>query len=194
MPFEKSDGKPHPCSTATAVWIATALLHADNKNEEAFRQSQIFRKVKELQLMKVSDSTIRTHISSHCVANRKAQPDTHRKLFAVRNGWFRLYRPGDPYDMTRGRGRIAPLPRETPEKHRWFLNWYEDDYVKRRAPAPTKSESPNIPFAKIGEGGVIKVPEEVLSRLQLGNGDYIAFIQPPSGDVSIRKAKVRLEL
>ena len=194
MVILESKPKIRPCSTATAVWIATLQLHHDHKNEEAFRHSQIFKEVRKQGLVESSDSTIRTHISSHTVANRKAQPDTHRKLFAVRNGWFKLYRPGDPYHETRRRGRIAPLPHEIPEGRRWTINWYQDDYVKRQVPVPTKSESSNLPFAKIGEGGLTRLPDEVLLQLDLRNGDYVAFLQSPSGDVSIRKAKVTLEL
>ena len=180
-------------STAPVVWIATALLHTENKNKEAFRQSEIFQKVRDLGLVQSTDSTIRTHISSHCVANRKAQPDTHRKLFAVRNGWFRLYRPGDPHDITRKKGRIAPLPEEIPEEYRWLLNWYEDDYIRDQASVSSKTDTSNILFSRI-EGGLTKVPDEILSQLQLENGDYVAFLQGPSGNVSMKKAKVTLEL
>ncbi len=180
-------------STAQVVWIATALLHTDNKNKEAFRQSEIFQKVRDLRLVQSSDSTIRTHISSHCVANRKAQPDTHRKLFAVRNGWFRLYRPGDPHDVTRKRGRVAPLADEIPEGYRWLLKWYEDDYVGGQASVSSKADTSNILFARV-ENGLTKVPDEILSQLQLEDGDYIAFLQGPSDNVSMKKAKVRLEL
>ena len=102
-------------STSIAVWIATAVLHNENKEKDAFPVRKIFQKVRDLKLSQTADVTVLAHISTHCVANTKAWPNTHRKLFRVSTGWYRLYKPGDDFHPSRKNGhrdrsrRRAPL-------------------------------------------------------------------------------------
>ncbi|MBI2936799.1 MAG: AbrB/MazE/SpoVT family DNA-binding domain-containing protein [Thaumarchaeota archaeon] len=191
--FEKYSTGP---STAAVVWIATALLHQENTSRDKFSHKEIFQKAKQLGLLQVSDSTLTTHISSHCVANRKAQPDIHRKLLAVSNGWFRLYRPGDPYHPSREKGKITPSPEEIPQQYRYLLDWYETEYCKKQTEVDQKAEdssSGSPRFSKFENENAVRLPQEIIKKLQLQTGDYIAFLQDSSGNVILRKAKIKLE-
>ena len=97
-------------STANAVWIALATLHKENPDRDAFQVKEIASKIKELDIQNASDVTVSTHISSHCVADKPAQPDTHRKIHRLRQGWYRLFVQSDPFHVTRMKGQTVTLP------------------------------------------------------------------------------------
>jgi hypothetical protein len=182
-------------TTANVVWIATALLHNENKDKDVFSAKQIFDKTKSLGLLKLADATITMHISLHCVANEKAQPNNHRKLFRVVKGWYRLYRPGDVFDETRASGRSAPLVEELPEKYQKLVEWYNTVYCKQeRISSQENGNHANTAFAKIEDVRNLSLPEDVCSYLQVEEGDYIAFIMKSKGEIIIKKAKMRLEV
>jgi len=187
---------PKP-TTANAVWIATALLHNENKDSDAFKANEIFQKVKDLELLGAADETLKIHISSHCVASGKASPDTHRKLVRVRTGWYRLFRIGDSYHPTRENGRVTPLAEEIPTEYRRLLDWYNNEYCKvMTVPSHTIHEETLIqpPFSRIDKDGTIKIPNHVLDKMNLQEGDYIAFIDGLNGEIILRKARVQVEV
>lgn len=195
-------------TTPNAVWVALATLHKENPTKEAFRAKEIASKIKELDIQSASDATVTTHISSHCVANKPAQPDTHRKLVRVRQGWYRLFAKDDPFDESRWKGQIVPLSEMIPDKFHDLIDWYHTDYVNRQHPDekdpvgypfPESSkdtmdyDEEDIQFSSINSDNTIQIPDKITRKLQLKSGDHVAFIQ--SGDkVFLKKAKVRLEV
>ncbi|MDE1765246.1 MAG: hypothetical protein KGI27_03110 [Thaumarchaeota archaeon] len=185
------NNEPNTISTATLVWLATALLHKERKEAEAFESSEIFEKVKSLDLSSVSDSTIKMHISLHCVSNAQSQPDTHKKLFRIARGWYRLYREGDLFHPSRAQGRVLPIAEELPSKYRHLIEWYNDDYSKKQ----TQPAQPNNAiFVNIENNKTIMLPNEIAEFLQVEDGDYIAFITKSTDEVVIKKARMKLEI
>lgn len=183
---------PKP-TTSNAVWIATAILHQENKDKDAFQAKEIFQKVKDLDLQGASDETLKIHISSHCVASGKASPDTHRKLVRVQNGWYRLFRPGDSFHPTRERGRIAPLAEEIPSDYSSLLEWYNNKYCKTVKDSSRLQEDSTIPsFSRISQDGTIKIPKEVQDKMNLQEGDFLAFLEN-QGVFTIKKATMQVE-
>mgnify|MGYP001286488704 CR=1 FL=1 len=112
-------------STATAVWIATAVLHMENPTRNSFQASEIAEKSQNLDLVRARSATLSMHISLHCVANSKAAPNTIRFLYRVKNGWYRLFRNGDDFHESRKYGRTFPKRESLPEEYVELLNWYE---------------------------------------------------------------------
>ena len=191
-------------STPNAVWIALATLHKENTHSDAFQAKEIANKIKELDIQSASDATVSTHISSHCVANKPAQPDTHRKMIRMRQGWYRLFVEGEPYDDTRKNGQIVPLPEMIPEKFHNLIKWYHNDYVKREHEKAEskfttsmrffpKSIEEDIEFASINTNNTIQIPDKIIKTLKIKSGDHIAFIQM-GDEIILKKAKVRLEV
>jgi hypothetical protein len=182
-------------TTANVVWIATALLHRENKDKDAFSTRQIFDKSKSLNLLRSADATLMMHISLHCVANAKAQPDKHRKIFRVVKGWYRLYRPGDTFDESRANGRSVPLAEEVPEKYGELIDWYNTEYCKevKKASIP-RDVITNAVFAKIEVGKSLTLPDDAFNFLQLEEGDYVAFIMNTEGEIILKKAKMKFEV
>lgn len=183
-------------ATPVAVWIATALLHSEHEDKEAFRTNEIFEKVKEVGLQRASDATLGMHISYHCVANGKANPDTHRKLFRVASGWYRLYRIVDPCHPSRENGRIEPLAEEMPEKYRRLLDWYRNSYCERQLTTSQHigSNASKPHFVRIEKDVMIKLPGEILGKLRVAEGDYLAFVDQSADSVLLKKARVQLDV
>lgn len=180
-------------ATSTAVWVATALLHKENPSRTAFKIKEIEQKVKYLNLLSVQDATITQHITSHCVANSHASPDTSRMLFRAQRGLYRLYRKGDSHDSTRQYGKICPVSEVVPKKYRDLLEWYEKYSVQSSSTFQeiTKT-SVNPPFSKIDREMRVILPQEVVTKLGVGVGDHIAFIENIAGSTLIKKARLQL--
>ena len=178
-------------STSAAVWVATALLHRENKEKKDFHIEEIFDKVRSEKLINNADSTIRVYISVHCVANGKPNPTKHKKLFRTFPGWYRLYRDGDDYNPLRERGKSAPSPSEVPAKYRGLIEWYNAEYnvgIKSK-----KLKSASLTFTTVEEGNRVKVPSNILERLDLKQDDYITFIETASGEIVLKKARLQVE-
>ena len=111
-------------STAIAVWIATATLHIEGK-KSMFSAKEIIHKVQTQKLCTSSLATISTHTSSHCVANSKAMPATHRKIYRT-HGRYRLYRSGDDFDPSRSKGHAEPSILQLPKEYQGLVSWYHD--------------------------------------------------------------------
>ena len=182
-------------SVANLIWIAIALLHIENKEKDVFQVKQIFQKAKDLGLSHAADETLMMHISLHCVANAKAQPNTHRKLFRMASGWYRLYRHGDSYDPSREKGRTAPLAEEIPQEYRYLIDWYNDEYSKKQSPSTQESKDlSHAIFAKIENNKTLTLPADICDFLQADDGDYLAFIMKAKGEVLLKKARMKLEI
>jgi len=178
-------------TTPNAVWIATTLLQQTHKDKDAFQPREIFKKMRELKLVQTVDVTILAHISTHCVANTKAVPATHRKLFRVSPGWYRLYKDGDEYHPTREGGISAPPPNEIPTKYRNLIEWYNQKYNIGGKEKKVKTAS--LLFTSLEKDGIVKLPHNILSKLKLEEGDYVAFVENSIGDITIKKAVMQVE-
>ena len=86
--------------------------------------------------------TLRAHISQHCVANKPASTDTHRKLYDVARGRRRLYAPGDKAHPSRANGKVAPSKQEIPAKYHHLVDWFTDEYVKHAQLAISMERGP----------------------------------------------------
>lgn len=120
---------------ADEVWIATALLHQENPDRQSFSGSEIVDRVRRLGLTETVRPGVHTHISQHCVANKKPNPGNYRMLFATANGNRRLFRNGDDCDENRKTGKLHPALGEIPEEYRHLVKWYTEQYYNRVAEA-----------------------------------------------------------
>jgi hypothetical protein len=181
-------------STATAVWVAAALLHKENPSRNAFRINEIGQKVNDLKLLTVQPATIHQHITSHCVANSHSSPDTNRMLFRVQRGLYRLYRKSDQCHETREYGKITPMQEVIPEQYRNLLEWYENEYATKASSTFQEiiKDTVNPPFARIEDNYIVRLPKEVREKLGLGVGDHIAFVENITGQMLIRKARLSI--
>ena len=158
-------------STAVAVWIATATLHKQYGINYSFSNKDIINKVLEQNLINVNNDTIAMHVSSHCVANSNAMPDTHRKLYRISRGSYRLYRKGDYYNRSRTNGQIEPDITELPEQYKNILRWYHDEfYSKQTIPEHDKPVKERADESKVyhkNSSGLIPEPGQVFTEQEL---------------------------
>ena len=117
-------------TAADAVWVATALLHREHPecDQSGFLIGEIIdRTVRErLARAGVGKRTIYQHVSQHCVANRKPDPNNYRMLLAM-GAYRRLWRPGDESHPEREGARSKPsnLPPKYADLLRWYETWAE---------------------------------------------------------------------
>ena len=184
-------------TTPAVVWLATALLHKENPQIDAFQAKEIFHKVKELDLLSVSDSTINTHISSHCVASGKESPDRHRKLTRVRSGWYRLFKEGDPFHETRATGQIVPLAGMLPLRFSDVIDWYNKEYNVINISKYLNKQTTEINYQtagklyqiEIGEDNTIKLPDSFVKDFKIKKGEKLVFQVNVDGTVIIKKLR-----
>jgi len=189
-------------TTPTVVWLATALLHRDNPQSDAFSAKEIFNKVKQMNLLSVSDSTINMHITSHCVASTKASPDKHRKLTRVQSGWYRLFREGDSFHETRSTGHSAPLAEMIPIEFKDVVDWYNIQYnsqynksnISKSLTDPITSDinyqtAGELYLIEIGENNTIKLPDSFVEDFKIKQGQQLIFQANFDGTVIIKKPR-----
>ena len=119
------------CDPATAVWVATATLHRKHGSDGPFTVRQITETVKRQGMCKKEIDTIKSNISTHCVANgERNSPKSSRqcKLTRVDMGRYRLFREGDEVNENRTGGKKAPRRDELPVGYRGLREWYDDVY------------------------------------------------------------------
>ena len=174
-------------STSNIVWLATALLHIDNKTRKVFQAKEIFKKVKELGILKTSDATIRTYISHHCVANEDPSPNKDRKLFREDSG-YRLYKEGDKAEKREG-GRSAPTPAEIPDKFQNTLDWYHKEYnnqdTERVYGYSHKDGAMFVSF--FNEKDKAEIPKGIINILKPKQGEALLFEHMLDGTIKIKK-------
>ena len=178
-------------STAIATWIATALLHMQNKGRDSFRTNEIVDMIRKEGLVNTSHNTLMAHITVHCVANTKPWPNVHRKLFRVSPGWYRLYKDGDEYHPARRNGQSVPPIEKIPLEYRKTVEWYNEKY--NIDTKPKKVESHGLQFTSIENNGFVKIPIHILDKLSLQENDLIAFVENSDGEVVLKKARIEVE-
>lgn len=113
---------------ADEVWIATALLHREHPEKEAFSNSEIVDRVYEEGISETLRPGVQVHVSTHCVANKRPNPGNYRILYETARGERRLYRDGDDFHPYREGGKTTPDPQDIPPEYHDLLDWYEKEY------------------------------------------------------------------
>ncbi len=120
---------------ADEVWIATALLHRENRRRSDFTVADIVERARKEGLTPTPRPGVYVHAVQHCVANRPPNPGRYRMLLETGENRRRLYRPGDPCDPAREGAKLVPVREEIPAEYHELLDWYHKDYARHRPPA-----------------------------------------------------------
>lgn len=123
---------PMEVSPAAEVWVATALLHREHPDQEAFKLQKIVDKAYSLGFAAKPRPGTVLHATQHLVATKPPSPIDHRMLTVVDGSQRRLYRDGDPFHEGRRNGATHPEPEEIPEEHRGLLDWYRNEYLAEK--------------------------------------------------------------
>jgi hypothetical protein len=136
-------------TAADLVWIATASLERENPTRKGFSHDEIRQRVYAIEPEHgFPDATVRTHITTHCVANKKPDPGKHRKLYMNPDGTYRLYRPGDQCDLGRKQGKMSPDPNRIPSKYHDLLEWYR---TRDTGQSPAPEADPVLALRGVGK-------------------------------------------
>ena len=116
---------------ADAVWIATATLHRANPERADFPVAEIVAQVaaENTGAGEMHAPSVQAHVSVHCVAGKKPQPNRMKMLTETSRGRRRLYRPGDDCHPGRLSGASLPDREALPPACRELLDWYHQDYL-----------------------------------------------------------------
>lgn len=148
-----------------AVWIATALLHREDPEREAFEVEAIQARAREEDLVDRPDR-LEVQATVQCVANMSPNPGTHRYLYATPDGLRRLYRTGDDFHPQRADGPTVPEADELPDEHRELLDWYHEEWDdEAEAQEASDGEGAGAYGYKVLRAGSAKEAEAALSRL-----------------------------
>jgi len=136
---------------AAEVWIAAALLQHENPHQEDFSVAEIVDRVAGESIASEFRPGVPIHVSQHCVANKRPNPNNYRMLYETGRGRRRLFRPGDEHHPFRKNGKVLPDPVEIPKEYQYLLEWYEQVYCgqagvyKEESPPEMKTTCPNAP-------------------------------------------------
>jgi hypothetical protein len=119
---------------ADEVWIACALLHNTNPQEQSFSTIEIANRVLQENIYGSIRPGIQVHIATHCIANMPAQPNKCRMLYRLPDGRKRLFKDTDDYHPSRQDGKTIPDQEEIPQKYVHLLNWYKTQYNQGKTP------------------------------------------------------------
>jgi hypothetical protein len=135
-------------SIADTIWLATALLHRTHPQANGFTHEAILRKVTELD-SSLNPRSVSTHLSTHCVASKKANPATLRILTENPDGSLRLFRGGDSFHPTRRAGRTAPKPHALPVQYEYLTQNQTESPSDKRDYSPP--EDPILAISGVGK-------------------------------------------
>lgn len=124
---------------ADEVWIAAALLHREHPERPDFTVEEIIERVQRESITGKLRPGVRVYALLHCVANYPPNPARYRVLFATGDRTRRLFREGDPYNLSRDGSQFMPRREDAPARYLPLLDWYAADYSKRRVPAEQDS-------------------------------------------------------
>lgn len=113
---------------ADEAWIAAALLHREHPEREDFSIQEIKERVRAEGISGPLRPGVETHVRFHCVAGKPPEPAQLRMLSETVEGRRRLYREGDATHPKR-KGKIVPEPDAIPDRYRYLLDWYRNDYA-----------------------------------------------------------------
>jgi hypothetical protein len=125
----------HPTITQVAglrvadeVWIAAALLHREHPERQDFSIGEILERARAENIVGPLRPGVETHVRYHCVAGKEPKPAQLRMLSETLEGRRRLYREGDATHPDR-KGKMLPEADEIPERYRYLLDWYRNEYA-----------------------------------------------------------------
>jgi len=116
-------------TVASAVWVATALLHQREPGRESFAIDEIVAEVMRLELTSGLDKSVKAHVMQHCVSNKKPDPNRACILFEPRRGLRRLFRPGDEVYAGKDVNRTHPDWEDLPAEYGGLRDWYEREWI-----------------------------------------------------------------
>ncbi|HLO99842.1 MAG TPA: hypothetical protein VK171_14705 [Fimbriimonas sp.] len=104
------------------VFLAVADLQ-----RSGFESVTIAQALEHIEKMNFGDSkdigTLRTHLSSHSLANKPARPNKTCMLFALGGGRVRLLNPNDAIDPSKNPREKFPQLDRIPPEFRELVNW-----------------------------------------------------------------------
>ena len=153
---------------ADLVWLATALLHREHPQRSDFSKKEILARAAAEDAEVAKKPGVSLHISTHCVASKKASPARHRMLTRTRAGRRRLYRPGDETNHERESGAMTPALEDLPEKYHSLVEWYEKDYSRRQKHVLRNDER--------SEGATAETMMRLMGRISREDGDEMIRI------------------
>lgn len=152
---------------ADEVWVATALLHREQPEQDDFAVEDIVARARQERLTPLLRPGVYVHVVQHCVANRVPNPGRYRMLLETGKNRRRLYRPGDPCDPAREGAKTVPDPEALPTAYRPLLVWYREQYAR----GPT-ADAPDDPLLALrGSGRQLwgeERPDDYVRRLREG--------------------------
>lgn len=117
---------------ADEMWIAGALLQRERGLEGDFSPREIVGRA-ELEGLSVEQRPgVLLHAQYHAVASRPPNPGRYCMLTETSRGRRRLFKPGDPCDSKRIGAKTHPNPLDLPEKYRYLVDWYLNEYVTQK--------------------------------------------------------------
>ena len=177
---------------AEEAWVATALLQAEHPERQDFAVQEIKQRAR--QEGWVLRPGFHQHVSSHCVANKPADPANHRMLYEDSRGRKRLYREGDPCHPDRQQGKVRPEKYDLPQQYQDLTDWYDSLYARRSSlqqTGPNKTSlkgsssklpdqsSPGIPVspatAYVSSAGAFVIPEDLRKELGIQEGTRLGI-------------------
>jgi len=72
-----------------------------------------------------------------------------------------------------------------------LIEWYNQKYNIGGKEKKVKTAS--LLFTSLEKDGIVKLPHNILSKLKLEEGDYVAFVENSIGDITIKKAVMQVE-
>lgn len=135
---------------ADEVWIATALLHREQRQRDDFSIEEIVGRAAKEGIAGVNRPGVYVHVVQHCVANRPPNPGRYRMLFETSPGRRRLFRKGDSYHSEREGAKEVPSQEDIPAEYRSLLDWYRD-WSSRSAHSRLETD-PLLSLAKSRKG------------------------------------------
>lgn len=113
---------------ADEAWIATALLHREHPESQDFSIQEIVERARTENISEPLRPGVEVHVRFQCVADRPPEPAQLRMLSETIAGRRRLYRDGDATHPLR-KGKILPEPDAIPDRYRYLLDWYRNEYA-----------------------------------------------------------------
>jgi AbrB family looped-hinge helix DNA binding protein len=178
---------------ADEAWVATALLQSENPQRGDFAVQEIRERARregwDLR------PGFHQHVSSHCIANKPADPADHRMLYGDSRGRRRLYREGDPFHPDRREGKVRPEKQDLPQQYHSLIDWYDAVYAKQvptmSSPPPSSEqmgaaeltavfskEFPLFPStAFVSSAGAFVIPEHLRKELGIREGTRLSVFR-----------------
>jgi hypothetical protein len=134
---------------ADEAWVGLALLHREHPNRESFSAREILDRVKAESLTPELRPGVQVHIYLHNVANVEPNSARYRMFWKLPDDTYRLFGPGD-YAHALRKGKTKPDRNELPERYRYLLDWYEQQYCAK-AGASKEEDDPVLQMAGVGK-------------------------------------------